>query len=342
MRASTEMFADHRVVSARGVDESREALKRVYLPVEFPSAGAASIVGLHLNALPVGRVTVGFMSFQDAVRIHTAEPENYHIDIPTQSRTVMGAVHGPQVYGTEKAAGVFMPGRPVELDCDQGFAQVALMVPRGELQRQTEQLLDVHDLPPLEFETELSLETAGGQTLLQTLRLIDDASRRTRGLLSHPLSVHHLEQVLLDVLLFAQPHNYFDALHAPVPSSGHRDVARAVELLQNDPARSWTINELAHEAATSARSLHLAFRNSLDTTPMRYLQRIRLERAREDLLSAPSSTVTITGVANKWGFVHLGRFAAAYSRRFSELPSDTIRLTATTMASDPYTPSDSD
>jgi transcriptional regulator GlxA family with amidase domain len=75
---------------------------------------------------------------------------------------------------------------------------------------------------------------------------------------------------------------------------------------------------------------------------MKSLQRIRLERAREDLLTAPPGTLTITGVANKWGFVHLGRFAAAYSQQFSELPSDTIRLTATTMARHPHTLSDSD
>jgi AraC-like DNA-binding protein len=342
MSANTEMFADHRIVSALGVDESREALKNVYLPVELHSTRAASTVGLHLNALPLGRITVGFMSFQHAVRIHTAEPENYHVDIPTQSRTVMGAVHGPQVHGTNKTAGVFMPGRPVELDCDEGFAQVALMIPRGELQRETELLLDAQDLPPLVFETELSLETAGGKTVLQTLRLIDDASRRARGLLAHPLSVHNLEQVLLNVLLFAQPHNYSEALDAPPSRSGHRDVARAVELLRNDPAHPWTISELAHDAATSARSLHLAFRHSLDTTPMKYLQRIRLEKAREDLLTAPPGALTITGVANKWGFVHLGRFAAAYSKRFSELPSDTIRLKATTMPRAPHNLSDSD
>lgn len=66
---------------------------------------------------------------------------------------------------------------------------------------------------------------------------------------------------------------------------------------------------------------------------MKYLQRIRLEKAREDLLTAPPGTLTITGVANKWGFVHLGRFAAAYSRRFFELPSETLRPMLATTAS---------
>ncbi|RKR74780.1 AraC-like DNA-binding protein [Frondihabitans australicus] len=336
------MFADHRIVSTVGVDESREALKSVYLPVEFPSAGATSTVGMHLNALSVGHVTAGFMSFQNAVRIRTAEPENYHVDIPTQSRTVMGAVHGPQVYGTDNTAAVFMPGRPVDLDCEEGFAQIALMIPSTTLQREMELLLDKEGLPPLVFQTELSLDTAGGQTLVQTMRLIDDASRRNSGLLTHPLSVRHLERVVLDLLLFAQPHNFSDALAAPAPNSGHRDAARAIDLVQNDPAHPWTISELAREAATSARSLHLAFRNGLDTTPMKYLQRIRLEKAREDLLTAPPDTLSVTGVANRWGFTHLGRFAAAYAKRFSELPSETIRHRPTTAPGVRHEASDSD
>ncbi|MFF1876150.1 hypothetical protein, partial [Kitasatospora herbaricolor] len=74
---TTEMFASRHVASARGVDQARRALSEVFLPVDFPSARASSIVGMRLNALTVGRVTCGYMRFNDAVRIETAEPENY-------------------------------------------------------------------------------------------------------------------------------------------------------------------------------------------------------------------------------------------------------------------------
>jgi AraC-like DNA-binding protein len=33
----------------------------------------------------------------------------------------------------------------------------------------------------------------------------------------------------------------------------------------------------------------------------------------------------VTDVAYRWGFSNLGDFAAAYARRFSELPSTTLR-----------------
>ncbi|WP_416393246.1 MULTISPECIES: helix-turn-helix transcriptional regulator [unclassified Curtobacterium] len=67
---------------------------------------------------------------------------------------------------------------------------------------------------------------------------------------------------------------------------------RAVELLRHDPARPWTFGELAASVPTSVRSLQEGFRRALDTTPMAYLRRLRLERAREDLLTARPGSVT--------------------------------------------------
>ncbi|MCU1409258.1 MAG: AraC family transcriptional regulator, partial [Microbacteriaceae bacterium] len=55
-----------------------------------------------------------------------------------------------------------------------------------------------------------------------------------------------------------------------------------------------------------------------------YLRDFRLEQVHKELLAAEPGAVTVTEVAARWGFVHLGRFAAAYRQRFAERPSDTI------------------
>ncbi|MCS5505065.1 helix-turn-helix domain-containing protein [Curtobacterium flaccumfaciens] len=109
--------------------------------------------------------------------------------------------------------------------------------------------------------------------------------------------------------------------------SGARSVSRAVELLRHDPARPWTVGTLASAVSTSVRSLQEAFRRELDTTPTAYLRRLRLERAREDLITARSDSVTVSEVAARWGFLHVSRFASAYVERFGELPSATMRRT---------------
>jgi AraC-like DNA-binding protein len=57
-------------------------------------------------------------------------------------------------------------------------------------------------------------------------------------------------------------------------------------------------------------------------TPTEYLRRTRLERAHRDLLDGEDS---VTGIALRWGFPHLSRFADAYRRQYGVLPSDTRR-----------------
>jgi transcriptional regulator GlxA family with amidase domain len=60
-------------------------------------------------------------------------------------------------------------------------------------------------------------------------------------------------------------------------------------------------------------------------TPTAYLRRLRLERVREDLVTAGAGPATVTDVAARWGFLHVSRSSAAYAERFGELPSVTLR-----------------
>jgi AraC-like DNA-binding protein len=323
-----EMFGSRLVASCRGVDQAREVLTDVFLPVDFPAARATSIVDMKLNAVKVGRLTCGYMRFQDAVRLETAEAENYHIDIPTSGRAIMRAGLGAPIYGTQQTAGIFMPGRPVTIDWGERFAQLALMIPRTQLQLEMENLLGDGRTSPLEFTAELDLTAPGAKLIMQAVRIIDDATELGSGQLAHPLAMQRLEQVLMHTLLFAQTHNHSAALALPAPSAGVRPISRAVELLLSDPAHPWTVTELAAEVSLSVRSLQDGFRRSLDTTPLAYLRRLRLEKVHDQLAEAEPGSVRVTEVAARWGFVHLGRFAAAYRSEFGERPSDTVRSAA--------------
>lgn len=320
-----ELFASHRIAAGHGVEEARQALSDVFLPVDFPSARASGTVDMTLNALDVGRVTCGFMRFRDEVSIETAEAENYHLDIPLSGRAVMRAGAGPEIHATPRTAGVFTPGRPVRLDCSAWFSQLSIMIPRAELELELERLLDRESVRPLEYTSELDLTEPGGRMLLQTLRMVDEAAAMTGGPLAHPLARLQLEQTVIQSLLFAQPHNHSDALRTPAPDPGGRPVSRAVELLRADPAHPWTVVELTARVSVSERSLQQGFRRTLDTTPMAYLRALRLQSVRDDLARAEPGAESVTEAATRWGFLHLGRFAAAYRTAFGERPSDTLR-----------------
>ncbi|MEN0101360.1 MAG: AraC family transcriptional regulator [Curtobacterium sp.] len=323
--STAEMFASHSIATTGTVDEAAAALSDVFLPVQIAPSDRSSDVHMSLNALQLGRITFGYMRFREAVKIRTAEPVDYHLDIPVQSGMTARAAGGSPMRGTEDTAGVFMPGRPVELDCGDAFAQVAVMISHRDLEIELERLLDASVSVPVEFDAAFDLATAGGRAVSQAIRLVDQGSRQANGPLAFPIAARGLEQVFLQSLLLGQSHNHSAALSAPRGASGARSVSMAVDMLREDPARPWTVGELASAVSTSARSLQEGFRRALDTTPMAYLRRIRLERARDDLLAVAPGGVTVTDVAVRWGFMHVSRFAASYSERFGELPSETLR-----------------
>ena len=167
------MFGSRRIASAPGIEEARQALLQAFLPVDFPSARASGTVGLTLNAVMVGRITAGFMRFGDALRIDTAEAENYHVDIPVTGSATHAAALATPIHATSQTAAVFMPGRPVRLDTGERFSASSPHGPArcraarvGEPPRQARNT-------PVEFTAALNMQGAGGQMIMHALRLID-------------------------------------------------------------------------------------------------------------------------------------------------------------------------
>lgn len=103
-----------------------------------------------------------------------------------------------------------------------------------------------------------------------------------------------------------------------------RAVRRAVSYIEDHLAEPITVGDVAEAAGLSTRGLQAAFIRVLDLSPSAYLRRARLHAARRDLLDADDLT-TVAGVARRWGFNHLGRFADGYRIEFDELPSATLR-----------------
>src|SRR5262245_35396186 len=102
-----------------------------------------------------------------------------------------------------------------------------------------------------------------------------------------------------------------------------RDVKKALELLAAEPARAWTLDDLAAACCVSRRTLLRNFRRFTDQSPMAALRAIRLDRARQMLLAAPACA-SVASIATQCGLNHLGRFAALYRARHGESPLATL------------------
>lgn len=120
-------------------------------------------------------------------------------------------------------------------------------------------------------------------------------------------------------------------IDAPIAVADRADATpatlrRAVAYLETNPDLDIGVTEVAGACHVSVRALQLAFRRHLDTTPMAYLRRVRLDRVHTELVAAdPAGSVTVTDVAARWGVLGRGRFSAQYRDEYGELPSETLR-----------------
>ncbi|PAJ78501.1 hypothetical protein CJO71_23545 [Burkholderia ubonensis] len=99
-------------------------------------------------------------------------------------------------------------------------------------------------------------------------------------------------------------------------------VRRAVAFIEEHAERPLTLTDIAAASHCSVRTLHRAFQQWRDIGVMRHLKDVRLRRVRMALQN-PDETASITEIATRWGFAHLGQFATDYRKAFNERPSDT-------------------
>ena len=80
--------------------------------------------------------------------------------------------------------------------------------------------------------------------------------------------------------------------------------------------------QLARQSGASIRSLQNSFRQHLSATPNAYILQMRLSRVHTELLTG-SGDESIEKIASRWGFGHMGYFAARYRAQYGQAPSDT-------------------
>lgn len=253
-----------------------------------------------------------------------APPErgDHAVFLPAHGR--FEAVIGTEAVQAHPGMAVVAPpmGRQVNhAAADSG--RLILHVPDAVLTRHLAALLGDRPREPLSFAAAMRLDMGPGRSFASLLRFVIDEIGRHGSLLSHPLPAAQLEQTLLTALLLAQPSNYSDRLAAwagrPVALGSLRRARDHIEAHLDEPL---TLDGIAAAAGMPGRTLQAQFRRFQGCSPMAYLRAARFRRARE-ALSQPGETASVTELAMRCGFAHLGRFAVEYRRRFGESPSET-------------------
>lgn len=86
-----------------------------------------------------------------------------------------------------------------------------------------------------------------------------------------------------------------------------------------------TIAEVCRRVGVSERALQYAFHAYIGLSPLVYLKICRLNRVRAALARPAAASTTVTEVAVRHGFLHLGGFARDFRLHFGETPSAVLQ-----------------
>lgn len=321
------LLDNHPVFTSRDIDQARELVGRIFCAHGLEQTRALEHLDCHMHQVMLGALSLNYLCYGAEVEITPGCLRDFYlIQIPI-------AGHAEIHYGTQHTlssrseASVLSPHQPVAMRWHADCAQVMLYIPRTLLEQRMAETLG-GTCGPLDFTLGLAQNDgpAAGwcQAVVDLARNID---RHGTDWLQHETAVASLQDFLLRGLISLQPHNQDERLQAALAPALPRHVQRAQEFIRAHADQAITVSDIAHAACVSVRALEEGFRRHLDTTPIAWLREMRLLQVRDHLRTAAenSASVSLHDVAHRYGFFHLGRFAAYYKARFGEAPSATLR-----------------
>lgn len=270
-------------------------------------------------------LSLNYISYGADVLIDPGELDSFYlIQMPIAgSATIRNG--GKEFLSSRASASVLNADLPTRMIWWQGCAQLLVQLRKAPLHAFAEQMLD-RELPgSVRFDPEVDFSRPEMMAWRGFANSLFHAADTPSGAGAAGMRAAMDEQRLIEAFLRLQPGNLSHFFAPDPPRAAPRHIKRAEEFLRAHCADPVTLLDIAEAAGVSARTLQLAYKSQHGISPMRALTRERLRRARFELLSADGDA-TVSETALKWGFAHLGRFAASYRREYGELPGLTASV----------------
>ncbi|PXY23435.1 hypothetical protein BAY59_27580 [Prauserella coralliicola] len=306
-------------------DEARSGCGDVYFPHRLTLLHDPAAFRMSLSATRVGPVSAGLLSYAGEVRLTTGELETgYEINVPLDGLLRTRTADG-EVCADPGLAAVYCPDSAATLHGWAGGGSLfGLKIERAALETQLAELIDEPVRSMVRLGGVIELRHGPGRQWWTLARSLVELAREPDGPLSQPMVARPLTQSVITALLHAVNHPYRDRLATRPRRAAPESIRRAVELVEAEPELPWTVADIARRAGLSTRALQEGFLRHVGRSPTAYLREVRLRRVHADLRSADPARHTVAEIAGRWGFAHLGRFAAAYRERYGSAPSETL------------------
>lgn len=291
-----------------------------------PARGQRRDFQCTLNAIQFLDVTMAYLDYAVATDVDVAQAADAYTVHMTTSGQASVEIEGAAHVLTPFFALVVSPGMPYRLHVEHDSPQLIVRIERAALERQLSRMIGRSLATPPHFAPIGDLTTDAAARWHGSINILSAEVMSPSSLIQQGIGAGALEELVISSLLYIQPSNYSERLVGRTRTSGRVAVRRSIEYIERHLAEPISLGDLATYVRMSPRSIQAGFREDLDTTPVAFIRDRRLDQVRRSLLEAvPGEGVSVTEVAHRWGFSHLGNFAVLYRHRFGESPSQTLR-----------------
>ncbi|MBY3326668.1 AraC family transcriptional regulator [Rhizobium laguerreae] len=305
-------------------DELSEILSTPNSPIKVAAEGNMPIA-YRCNFVSVGEeVTVADCTYEGTILIRREAPSDRMIVfLPMEGNASFEGMR-EQIYSVPARGTILEAGRAAGARLFGPRRHFGLFVDQAKIISHLTHMFERTISGDIDFPPHIDLTSGPGLVLQQIVSSLHRGLSGDGPLQRSPLAVSSLCDAAVYLLLETCPNRYSNELALPAPAPAPRHVKWAIDFMQEHVAEPISLNDIALAAKVSVRTLQQGFRQFRQTTPMSYLQDLRMAAAHRDLLESDARQA-IADVALKWGFMHPGRFAAEYRKRFGQLPSQTLK-----------------
>ncbi len=321
-------LADSEIFYTESVAEASRLISKALAPLTL-NVGAAETKGFAatMHGIRLRNISMLYLDLTVAATIDIPVLGQYFaVHMPMNGRGIVEHRNSTFEANTIRAL-VTSPGLPLRITLDHDSPQLLIRIEERAMAAYLTRLLG-HSMPrPLIFEPEFDLASEEAMRWHAAVQLIHTEVYHSGSLIQRGQGIGAVEELTMSSLLHLQPSNYQAEILQPMQPDKRRSVVQdATDYIEAHLAERITMDSVARAVHMSVRSIQHGFRDELGMTPMTYVRERRLERVHEELADAiPADGVTVTAVAERWGFHHLGSFGVEYRKRWGEAPSSTLR-----------------
>ncbi|HTI74588.1 MAG TPA: AraC family transcriptional regulator [Mycobacterium sp.] len=319
-------LANNEIFYTESIREAKTLLSRALAPGWITVGEDASGFAATMHGVRLRNISMLYLDLHVRSTLEIPVLGRYFgVHMPMNGRAVCQH-NGHEFEANTIRALVTSPGSGLTMQFDDDSPQLLIRIEEQALLAYLTRMRGRRLSGPLTFHPEFDLASDVAVRWHAAVQLLHTEVYHSGSLVQLGHGISGIEELLMNSLLHIQPSNYHEEFIRPASDPGRRVVAEAMSYIDAHLAEPITMDSIARSVHMSVRSIQQGFRDELGVTPMTYVRDRRLERVHAELADAlPGDGVTVTDVATRWGFNHLGSFAVEYRKRWGTTPSETLR-----------------